>query len=309
MKNKFLLLFISVLFLSSCVSKKSFLSKQAELDAFRVECEERAASITSENERLKREKIALEAEIRRLESELAVARTAFQSEQSKTKTLESQVNDLRGTNASLLDRLADLSVVSQTGAESIKNSLAAISQQNKYIQDLTSTIQRKDSVNLNLVMNLKRSLADVNDEDVTVEVKKGVVYISLSDKMLFKSGSAEISPSADGILAKIAKVVNDHAELDILVEGHTDNVPIKTASIKDNWDLSALRATAVVRMLQSKYNVKPERMTAGGRSEFVPKVSNDSVKNKAINRRTEIVILPKLDQFFQLAAPSTKEGK
>ena len=158
-------------------------------------------------------------------------------------------------------------------------------------------------------MNLKRSLADVNDEDVTVEVKKGVVYISLSDKMLFKSGSAEISPSADGVLAKIAKVVNDHAELDILVEGHTDNVPIKTASIKDNWDLSALRATAVVRMLQSKYNVKPERMTAGGRSEFVPKVSNDSAKNKAINRRTEIVILPKLDQFFQLAAPSTKEGK
>lgn len=309
MKNKFLLLFISVLLLSSCVSKKSFLSKQAELDAFRVECDERTASITSENERLKREKIALEAEIRRLENELAVARTAFQSEQSKTKTLESQVNDLRGTNASLLDRLADLSVVSQTGAESIKNSLAAISQQNKYIQDLTSTIQRKDSVNLNLVMNLKRSLADVNDEDVTVEVKKGVVYISLSDKMLFKSGSAEISPSADGVLAKIAKVVNDHAELDILVEGHTDNVPIKTASIKDNWDLSALRATAVVRMLQSKYNVKPERMTAGGRSEFVPKVSNDSAKNKAINRRTEIVILPKLDQFFQLAAPSTKEGK
>ena len=119
MKNKFLLLFISVLLLSSCVSKKSFLSKQAELDAFRVECDERTASITSENERLKREKIALEAEIRRLENELAVARTAFQSEQSKTKTLESQVNDLRGTNASLLDRLADLSVVSQTGAESI----------------------------------------------------------------------------------------------------------------------------------------------------------------------------------------------
>jgi chemotaxis protein MotB len=155
-------------------------------------------------------------------------------------------------------------------------------------------------------VNLKRSLADVNDEDVTVEVKKGVVYISLSDKMLFKSGSADISTMAEGVLSKIAKVVNDHSELDILVEGHTDNVPIKTANIKDNWDLSALRATAVVRLLQSKYNVKPERMTAGGRSEFVPKVANDNPKNKSINRRTEIVILPKLDQFFQLAAPSGK---
>ena len=200
----------------------------------------------------------------------------------------------------MLDRLSDLSVLSQSGAENIKKSLEALNEQNKYIKDLTGRMQAKDSMNLALVMNLKRSLNDVNDEDVTVEVKKGVVYISLSDKMLFKSGSYDIQTKAETVLGKIAKVVNDHNDPDILVEGHTDNVPINTACLKDNWDLSAMRATAVVRSLQRKYGVAPERMTAGGRSEYVPKANNATADGKSLNRRTEIVILPKLDQFFQL---------
>jgi chemotaxis protein MotB len=196
--------------------------------------------------------------------------------------------------------MSDLSVISQSGAENIKKSLEAINEQNKYIKDLTGKVQAKDSLNLALVVNLKRSLSDMNDEDVTIEVKKGVVYISLSDKMLFKSGSYDILPRAETVLGKIAKVVNDHRELEILVEGHTDNVPINTSCLKDNWDLSAMRATAVVRSLQKKYGVAPERMTAGGRSEFVPKAANATADGKSLNRRTEIVILPKLDQFFQL---------
>jgi chemotaxis protein MotB len=127
--------------------------------------------------------------------------------------------------------------------------------------------------------------------------------------MLFNSGSYTIKPAAEEVLGKIAKVVNDHSDLDILVEGHTDNLPIKTEFIKDNWDLSALRATSVVRFLQWKHNVKPERMTAGGRSQFVPKAPNDTDAGKSTNRRTEIIILPKLDQFFQLLEPNAAGGK
>jgi chemotaxis protein MotB len=223
--------------------------------------------------------------------------------QIKADKLENELNYVRTTNTNLLDRLSDLSVVSKTGAESIKKSLEAINDQNRYIKDLNDSANKKDSINLALVTNLKRSLENINDEDVTVEVKKGVVYVSLSDKMLFKSGSYEINPRADEVLSKIARVVNDHRELDILVEGHTDNVPINTGCMKDNWDLSVMRATAVVRSLQTKYGVQPSRMTAGGRSEYVNKSDNTSADGRRINRRTEIIILPKLDQFFKLSEP------
>ena len=152
-------------------------------------------------------------------------------------------------------------------------------------------------------MNLKRSLDNINDEDINIEVIKGVVYVSISDKMLFKSGSATINTTTESVLGKIAKVVNDHKELDILVEGHTDNVPISNSCMSDNWDLSVKRATSVVRVLQKKYNVDPNRMTAGGRSEYAPKDSNESKTGLSTNRRTEIIITPKLDQFFELMEP------
>nr|WP_255785029.1 OmpA family protein [Membranihabitans maritimus] len=163
-------------------------------------------------------------------------------------------------------------------------------------------MRRKDSLNLVLVQKLKRSLSNVNDEDVNVEVKKGVVYISLSDKLLFRSGSTAITTEANSVLGKIAKIVNDHSEFDVLIEGHTDNVPISTSCMKDNWDLSVLRATSIVRSLQDNHNVAPERMTAGGRSEFIPKATNDNSEGRALNRRTEIIVLPKLDQYFNLMA-------
>jgi len=149
-------------------------------------------------------------------------------------------------------------------------------------------------------MNLKRSLADVNDSDVNVKVDKGVVLISLSDNMLYKSGSAEISPKAGSVLSKIAQVINDYSTFDVLIEGNTDNVPISNSCIADNWDLSVKRATAIARVLQTKYGVNPSRIIAGGRSEYNPKVANDTPKNKSINRRTEIIIMPKLDEFFKL---------
>ncbi len=300
--KKILFLFLGLSLLTSCVSKKKFQQLEEERNAIRTSHSKLEEDLKECERNKSSQKSDYDLRLNTREAELA-------AERSRNKSLEDQINNLQGTNKNLLDRLSDLSVISKSGAESIQKSLEAINQQNTYIKDLTGTIQRKDSLNLALVMNLKRSLADVNDEDVTVEVKKGVVYISLSDKMLFNSGSYSIKPAAETVLGKIAKVVNDHNELDILVEGHTDNVPIKTDFIKDNWDLSALRATSVVRFLQWKHGVKPERMTAGGRSQFVPKATNDTDAGKSMNRRTEIIILPKLDQFFQLLEPNAGEGK
>ncbi len=239
-------------------------------------------------------------------SELSAMNAELVSQKTKNQSLKDEIDHLKKTNTNLLDRMADLSIISKTESESIKKSLEAINSQNQQIYDLNASIRQKDSLNLALVMNLKRSLADVNDQDVNIEVKKGVVYISISDKMLFKSGSYKINSTAESVLGKIASVVNDRKDLDILVEGHTDNVPIATECIQDNWDLSAKRATEVVRTLQKKFNVAPERMTAGGRSQYVNKSDNATAEGRSVNRRTEIIILPKLDQFFQLLEPGKK---
>ena len=214
--------------------------------------------------------------------------------------LEKQVDHLQNSNSSLLDRLSDLSVVSKAGAESIQQSLESMGQQYSYIQDLTKKVQQKDSLNLSLVMNIKRSLGNFDDEDVQVEVRGGVVYVSISDKMLFKSGSSKINDDAQKVLSKLALVLNDHNDMNVMVEGHTDDVPIYNSCVKDNWDLSVQRATSVVRVLQDDYGVLPERLVAAGRSEFIPKADNSTDEGKSINRRTEIIITPKLDQFFKL---------
>ncbi len=279
MKNLFSSI-VLVSLLASCVSQKKYteVQKRAEL------CETKLSA--SKNERTL------------LEAGLA-------NEKNKSLSLEQQMEYLKSTNTDLLARLSDLSVVSKSGAESIKKSLEALNEQNVYIKDLTKSMQRKDSINLVLVMNLKRSLDDFDDEDINIEVKKGVVYVSISDKMLFRSGSYQIGNRAEEVIGKIAKIINDHKELDILVEGHTDNVPISTECMADNWDLSVKRATSIIRLMQNKFDVLPARMTAGGRSEYVPKTTNESVSGRAANRRTEIIILPKLDQFFELLKPPT----
>ncbi len=284
------------LFTGSCVSSKKYKNLQAEQEELKSalqKCKESVAECQSS-----KEDIVLEYKTR-----INDISNANSAKDGKIKGLEEQMEYLKKNNNNLLDRLSDLSVVSKAGAESIKKSLDAMNEKDKYIKDLTSSMSKKDSTNLALVMNLKRSLSDVNSDDVNIEVKKGVVYISLSDKMLFRSGSAVINEQAGSVLEKIAKVVNDHKELDILVEGHTDDVPINTDCIADNWDLSAKRATSVVRLLQKKYNVDPSRMTAGGRSEYSTKSINASLEGKKANRRTEIIILPKLDQFFKLNEP------
>jgi chemotaxis protein MotB len=291
--RKIILFSLSVLLFASCNKKqlaqlnKEKADLQALLDKSKVDCDALTAKLNND--------------ISDLRNQIKLKDGDVTNERAKLKALEDELAYLKRTNTNLLDRLSDLSIVSKDGAESIKKSLDALNRQSSYIQDLNSNLRRKDSLNLALVMNLKRSLENVNDQDVNVEVKKGVVYISLSDKMLFKYGSYDITSQAETVLGKIAKVVNDRKDFDILVEGHTDNMPYNSASaLEDNWDLSAKRATSVVRTLQKKYGVAPERMTAGGRGEYVPKVTNSDASSRSTNRRTEIVILPKLDQFFQL---------
>lgn len=220
--------------------------------------------------------------------------------EEQIKMLEQQSQFIKESNASLLKQMEALSIVSESGAKSIEKSLENITQQNKYIQGLTSKIQAKDSINMALVMNLKRSLADINDEDIHVEVRGGLVFVSIADRLLFRSGSTRINSAAREIIGKIATVINDHRNIEVMVEGHTDNVPMNTDCIEDNWDLSVKRATAVVRELTEEHYVDPSRLTAAGRSEYAPKTDNESSASRSLNRRTEIVIQPSIDEFFAL---------
>jgi chemotaxis protein MotB len=293
--NSFIVfLFLSIAF--SCVSKKKLTEAQVRAATTISGLERNISQLKSQLAESEKQNVDLRSDLKTKQGEITNAN-------SQLKLTTEQLDYLKKTNTNLLDRLSDLSVVNKTGAENMKKTLDALNEQSKYIKDLNGKIQSKDSANMSLVVNLKRSLNNINDDDVKVEVKKGVVYISISDKLLFSSGSAEVNLAAETVLEKVAKVLNDHTELDILVEGHTDNQEIANDCVKDNWDLSAKRATAVVRLLQKKFSVSPERMTAGGRSEYVPKSQNTTDLGKQENRRTEIIAMPRLDQFFQLLAP------
>lgn len=278
-----------VLALSSCVTKKKFQATQTEKDKLDLALRQTTSDLAECEKRFGQKSSAYES----LTAELEKAKT-------KIDELTKEVDFQKTSNVKLLDQLANLSVISKEGAASIRQSLETIDKQSRDISSLNAQIRSKDSLNLVLVMNLKRSLSDVNDTDVNVKVDKGVVLISLSDNMLYKSGSSEISSRAGGVLEKIAKVINDYKTFDVLIEGNTDNVPIATNCLSDNWDLSVKRATSVARVLQKNYGVDPSRIIAGGRSEYNAKVPNDTKANKSINRRTEIIVMPKLDEFFKL---------
>jgi chemotaxis protein MotB len=244
--KKLLLVLALMPFFFSCSSKKKMADLQSRLTELQTSSDQALAKAKANLVDCQSLTASLQGEIKKRDLDL-------EAKNNQLKSIQEQLDYMKKTNTNLLDRLSDLSVINKSGAESIRKSLEALNDQGKYIKDLNTSMQRKDSINLSLVMNLKRSLADINDEDVTVEVKKGVVYISISDKLMFASGSAIVNAKAEAVLAKVAKVVNDHKDLDILVEGHTDAVPISTDCIKDNWDLSAKRATSVVRLLQTKF--------------------------------------------------------
>ena len=220
--------------------------------------------------------------------------------QEQVQQLEDQLEHLQNTNSSLLDRMADMSIINKTDAESIRGSISSLNTQFDYINKLSSEIERKDSINSMLAQNLKSTLIDINDEDVEISIKGSAVMVSLSDKMLFRTASSTINQKAYTILKKVAQIINNNEDIDIIVEGHTDDIPIANNNYQDNWDLSVNRATSVVRLLQENFNVDPAKMTAAGRSEYRPKTENSTSTGRSQNRRTEIIIKPRLDQFFKL---------
>jgi len=223
--------------------------------------------------------------------------------ESQIADLQKQNEFLKANNTQALKQLQDLSVISSSQAESIKKSLDNIGAKDAYIQDLQASMARKDSLNMALVMNLKGAIGNLADDDINIKVDKGVVYIDISDKLLFNSGSYVVTPKANEVLGKVAKVLKAQPDIEFMVEGHTDNKPFSKGLLLDNWDLSVHRATAVVRILQNQYGLPPAHIAAAGRGEYLPVAPNDSPEGRAANRRTRIVILPQLDQFFKLLEP------
>lgn len=278
MKTKQLILgVLLVSFLSACVSKKEYAKLQSQSDEFEKELMERDKEY----------------------GELAVLADGLRD---NIALAQKQNDALQKSLAACLENTTQ-------GSANITKLLDEIDKSNAYIKKLVDSKFKNDSLNLYISNSLKRSLDDIDDKDVDVKVLKGVVFISLSDALLYKTGSYEVQPSAELVLAKLAKIINDYEDYDVLVEGHTDNVPYTGSGlIKDNWDLSAMRATSVVKVLQDKFDVDPARMTAGGRSEYNPKTSNETVEGKAANRRTVIVVMPKLDQFLNLMNQAPAAG-
>ena len=226
---------------------------------------------------------------------------------SKMNALEEQNAFLKANNQELINNMGDLTTLTAKGAENLEKSLESLREKDLTIRKLQDAVTRRDSVNLSLVQSLKGVLGNLDDEDIEVSVEKGVVFVSISDKLLFRSGSYNVTAEAKQVLGKVAKVVNNKPDFEFLVEGHTDNVPYRKGVLLDNWDLSAKRATSVVRILQNDFGVDPARMTAAGRSYYVPLVSNDSSANRGKNRRTRIVVLPKLDQFYSMIEEGMKD--
>lgn len=294
MKAKvYLLIAITSLAMFSCVSPK-------KLEAEKAKYTELSGNY-----------LALQAKYRDLQDELkkceADSKSKINDLSNRKNLLEEQVDDLKKqidylkqNNNTVLNQLKDLSVVTGAQAESIKKSLENIGAKDMYIQDLQGSIARKDSLNMALVMNLKGAIGNLDDKDINIKVEKGVVYVDISDKLLFRSGSYDVTERAKEVLGKVAKVLNAQPDIEFQVEGHTDSVPIKSPGILDNWDLSVKRATSVVRILQDTYGLDPKRMTAAGRSQYLPVADNSTPEGRAANRRTRIVILPQLDQFFKL---------
>ncbi len=289
-----LLFLILLLGLTSCVSKKKYESLQTDLSSR----DELLAQRDQELNRYAEQLAECERREREIQSQLNTA-------QAQATLREETIVDLRQQRDRQLEQVGDLTVLSQGANQNIGRTLQQLEGKDRYIRLLQEAKSKADSINLALAVNLKSVLREgIEDEDVTINVDKTVVYINISDKMLYKSGSYQITDRASEVLEKIATIAKSRPNLEIMVEGYTDNVPINTNCVKDNWDLSVLRATAVVKALENKFDIDPNRLIAAGRGEYNQLVDNSTAENRSINRRTRIILLPKLNQFYDLLDPT-----
>jgi chemotaxis protein MotB len=285
--KKILLLTVTLSFLlSSCVSKKEF----ASLEARHKETKDLLNSAT----------VKLNSCLEEKASSSATA-TALQDQ---IRDLRKANNDLKENNQSLIQNSRDMTVLTTKGASNLEKSLESMKEKDLKITRLQDALNKKDSVTLAIVSSLKKAVG-IDDPDIEINVEKGVVFISIADKLLFKSGSYNVTIRAKEVLAKVAKVVNSKPDFECMVEGHTDNVPYNKGVLIDNWDLSVKRSTSIIRVLQ-ELGVDPGQLIAAGRSHYVPLVENDTAANKATNRRTRIVVLPKIDQFYEMIEKEMK---
>lgn len=276
MKKLIALFSICTLLLTSCVSKKKYTDLQ-----------------NANNE--------TNQELATAKTDLGSSSNELAQEKAKNAALEDKIDYLLKGNEKTLEFVDNLTVISKSANDNVTETLNQLSKKDEYIKQIQNANSKRDSINLAVAFNLKKVLDDgLNDEDIQVNIEKTVVYISINDKLLFNSGSYTVSNRAKKVLQKVADVINERPEMDVMVEGHTDSRTINTEILEDNWDLSVKRATSVVRTLQNNYNVAPERLIAAGRSSYVPLVENNSAANRSKNRRTKIIIQPKLDQFLEL---------
>ena len=290
MKKLFILPMAAMLIMSSCVSKKALL-----------DCQKSNEELQKANRELTDKSGDAREQIATLNAQLAASQQAVTG-------LKKELNSQKQANASLQNSLDKSLTNASSNNVNISKLVDQINESNQYIRHLVEVKTKSDSLNLVLTNNLTRSLSKEELKEVDVQVLKGVVYISLADNMLYESGSYKIKSRASETLSKIAKIIKDYKDYEVLIEGNTDNVPISQTNIRNNWDLSCLRASSVVQELQTKYGVDPKRLTAGGRGEYNPIATNDTPVGKQRNRRTQIIITPKLDQFMELIdqAPEDK---
>ena len=301
MKKTVLLLLCVSLGLSSCITKKQYASLQTELDVANKDLGKCGESLNDYMNRI----TACEKENERLKGELKANVSTMQLRQEQIEDLKDQITDARNVRDNTVTQVGDLTVLTSEANKNVEATLKQLEKKDKYINLLQAAKTKADSINLALAVNLKDVLREgIADQDVDIKVDKTVVFINISDKMLYESGSYRLSPRANEVLSKIAKIVQSRPELEVMVEGYTDDVPMRSSCIEDNWDLSVKRSTSVVRALQTKYGVNPNKLIAAGRGEYNALASNTTSEGKSMNRRTRIILLPKLDQFYDLLNPN-----
>lgn len=292
--SKLIMFLVICLGMSSCVSKKQFASLQTELEAANKDLSKCGQDLNGYMKRLTT-----------CENEAKNAQNQLKLREEQIKDLRSQIADSKQVRDQQIKQVGDLTDLSKSASDNIKETLSQLERKDKYIHLLQAAKTKADSINLALAVNLKGVLKNgIEDDDVEVKVDKTVVFINLSDKMLFQSGSSNITSKADGVLANIAKIIQSRPDLEVMVEGYTDNVPIKSDCVTDNWDLSVKRATSVVRTLQKNHGIDPNRLIAAGRGEYNALADNATSEGRSTNRRTRIIILPKIDQFYDLLNPN-----